>query len=41
VLVHHWYLPDSYNELLASDVAPEEHQPDREPIGPWKVGARA
>ena len=31
-LVHHWYLPDSYDEYIPNDVAPNVDEPDKQVI---------
>eukprot|EP00803_Ostreobium_quekettii_P007065 evm.model.scf_1407.2 EVM.evm.TU.scf_1407.2 scf_1407:7799-21268(+) len=38
--VHWWYLPDSRDQFIAAENAPEDLEPDRIPIGPWKVYLR-
>ena len=38
--VHYWYFPDSYDNWMPADVAPENLEPDHKPIGPWKVYVR-
>lgn len=35
--MHWWYLPDSYDEHIALNVAPTEIQLDHAPVGPWRV----
>lgn len=40
VYVHHWYLPDSYDEWVNKQLVPDEKQADHEPQGPWKVYVR-
>ncbi|KAK9817370.1 hypothetical protein WJX74_007089 [Apatococcus lobatus] len=39
-LVHHWYLPDSYDEYIPNDVAPNVDEPDKQVRGPWRVYVR-
>ena len=39
-LVHWWYLPDSYDEWINKEFAPDQLQLDMPPVGPWKVYIR-
>eukprot|EP00210_Caulerpa_lentillifera_P002940 g2807.t1 len=39
-LVHYWYYPDSYDNWMPAEVAPENLEPDHKAIGPWKVYTR-
>ncbi|GAX86503.1 hypothetical protein CEUSTIGMA_g13911.t1 [Chlamydomonas eustigma] len=40
-LVHWWYLPDSYDEWISREYAPDQLQADAPPsAGPWKVYVR-
>ena len=40
-LVHWWYLPDSYDEWMSKEDAPDQLQLDAPPSsGPWKVYLR-
>lgn len=40
-MVHWWYLPDSYDEWIGKEYAPDQLQLDVPPAsGPWKVYLR-
>ena len=38
--VHWWYFPDSYDEYVPLDDAPEVVEPDKAASGPWTVYSR-
>lgn len=38
--VHFWYFPDSYDQWISADTAPETLEPNHNPNGAWKVYSR-